>query len=61
MLTTYPVSPCVKKCKLTADLLCEGCGRSIEEIQSWRLMTAEQKREVWLRLQGNPPRGGSPS
>lgn len=46
------VSPCVKQCKLSVDLICEGCGRSLEEIRCWRLMTAEQQGGVWLRLRG---------
>ena len=31
----HVASPCVKLCVLDAARICEGCGRSIEEIAAW--------------------------
>ena len=41
-----PASPCLKKCQLGKDTLCQGCFRTIEEISSWPLMSNVQKAEV---------------
>ena len=36
-------SPCTSVCKLDADELCIGCGRSVEEIMGWTRMSAAEK------------------
>jgi len=43
-------SPCVDLCKLDSDFVCEGCGRTIEEILKWSEYTYEQKQAVLNRL-----------
>lgn len=43
-------SPCCKKCKLLADNTCGGCGRSLEEIATWAIMSPSQKQAVLNRL-----------
>ena len=44
-------SPCVDVCRMNpATLLCEGCFRTLEEIAAWSSMSAEEKREVLVRL-----------
>jgi uncharacterized protein len=39
-------SPCISVCKLTAQNICSGCGRSIAEIGAWRDLSVEAKRAV---------------
>jgi len=46
-------SPCVNVCKLDSDFVCEGCGRTIEEVLKWPEYTDEQKLAVLNRLFDN--------
>ena len=40
-------SPCVGICKVNGNH-CTGCGRHIDDIADWQLMSDEQKREaIW--------------
>jgi predicted Fe-S protein YdhL (DUF1289 family) len=39
-------SPCIAVCRLAADGICEGCGRSIDEIAAWRGLSVADKRAV---------------
>ena len=43
-------SPCVNLCKLDSDFVCEGCGRTIDEVLKWPEYTDEQKHAVLDRL-----------
>jgi predicted Fe-S protein YdhL (DUF1289 family) len=44
-------SPCVNVCRMdTSNSYCEGCRRSLEEIASWSVYTASEKRAVLARL-----------
>ncbi|ODP38994.1 DUF1289 domain-containing protein [Sphingomonas turrisvirgatae] len=43
-------SPCVGICRMRADGLCEGCGRTLGEIAEWSLATDERRREILERL-----------
>jgi predicted Fe-S protein YdhL (DUF1289 family) len=44
-------SPCVNICRMdAASGYCEGCRRSLEEIASWSVYTAAQKRAVLALL-----------
>ena len=45
-------SPCVNVCKLDSDFICEGCGRTIEEVLKWPEYTDKQKQAVLDRLFG---------
>lgn len=47
-INTVP-SPCVREC-VVEDNICQGCGRSLEEISQWRLMSDDHKKAVWQRL-----------
>jgi len=47
---TLPESPCVNVCKLDSDFVCEGCGRTIQEVLKWPEYTDEQKQAVLDRL-----------
>lgn len=38
------VSPCVKQCALTEDRSqCRACGRTLEEIRTWKSMTNDER------------------
>lgn len=55
--TSVP-SPCVAICQMDeANRFCIGCGRSLDEIREWIIMTAEEKRAVLARLAA--ARGGA--
>ena len=41
---TWPLSPCVMICTLDDDDRCLGCGRSLDQISNWALMS---KTEQW--------------
>jgi predicted Fe-S protein YdhL (DUF1289 family) len=44
-------SPCVNVCKMNAVTgLCEGCQRTIDEIASWSVYGAAEKRTVLAQL-----------
>jgi predicted Fe-S protein YdhL (DUF1289 family) len=44
-------SPCVNVCRMNeASGHCEGCRRSLEEIASWSVYTAAEKRAVLALL-----------
>jgi uncharacterized protein len=44
-------SPCVKVCTLDARAgLCLGCGRTLDEIERWMRMGAEERRRVMAEL-----------
>jgi len=44
-------SPCVDLCVIDAESgLCEGCGRSLEEIAEWSTYTSPRRREIIAAL-----------
>ncbi len=48
--TSVP-SPCIAVCQLdSATDLCVGCRRHVEEIRDWPIMTADEKRAAWARI-----------
>lgn len=48
--TSVP-SPCISVCQIDeADGRCIGCGRSLDEIRDWPILTAEEKRALLERL-----------
>lgn len=42
-------SPCVDVCELSADDLCIGCGRSLDEIGNWMTASSAEKAQVLER------------
>lgn len=45
------ITPCVRICRLDPLLAtCQGCGRTIEEIQDWGGYTEEQRKKIMERL-----------
>ncbi len=43
-------SPCVRICKLSANNVCIGCGRTVEEIAKWTVLTDHEKQAVLDRI-----------
>ena len=53
-VVSMSMSPCTKNCSLNNSTnICNGCGRTINEIVEWTRMTDEEKQEVMKRLNGN--------
>lgn len=40
------LSPCIGRCRLNDESVCEGCFRSLDEIRDWRLRTLEEQRKI---------------
>jgi|TARA_R110000751_G_scaffold86899_2_gene172662 uncharacterized protein len=50
--TVRPLSPCVQICQIEPSTsLCNGCGRTLDEIAVWGAMTEAEKAPVWERLE----------
>ncbi|MEZ0171713.1 DUF1289 domain-containing protein [Microvirga sp. TS319] len=44
-------SPCIRVCTLDPETgLCEGCGRTREEITRWYRLTEEERQQIMARL-----------
>ncbi|MGE8258324.1 MAG: DUF1289 domain-containing protein [Stenotrophomonas sp.] len=43
-------TPCTKRCAFTARAPCEGCGRSLEEIRSWKKLTPFRRKAIEREL-----------
>ena len=44
-------SPCTNVCKMNPDTaLCEGCGRTLDEIAAWASLSDDEKRAVLALL-----------
>ena len=52
-------SPCNKICRLDADQVCVGCGRTLDEIAEWSVASEARRREIVIacaqRLREMPP------
>ncbi|MFP4138088.1 MAG: DUF1289 domain-containing protein [Halomonas sp.] len=47
-----PASPCVRICRMAPDGgLCEGCGRTLDEIAAWGRLDEDGREAVWQRLE----------
>ncbi|WP_447727108.1 DUF1289 domain-containing protein [Sphingomonas koreensis] len=44
-------SPCVNICRMTGGL-CEGCGRTLDEIAEWSNATDDRRRDILARIAG---------
>jgi uncharacterized protein len=52
--TSVP-SPCIHDCRLADDQSqCLGCGRTLEEIIRWPVLSEDERRAVLVRLGGRP-------
>ncbi len=46
-----PDTPCIAICSTSqGDALCNGCGRTFEEVQLWPQMRPVEKRSTWRRI-----------
>ncbi|MDY7114868.1 DUF1289 domain-containing protein [Halomonas sp. SSL-5] len=64
MRSERPASPCVRVCRvLPADSLCEGCGRTLDEIATWARLDEDGREAIWQRLEaeGWPVTGDAPA
>lgn len=44
-------TPCIRICKISPEHgLCEGCWRSIDEVEQWDELTDEQKERVMIAI-----------
>lgn len=48
------ISPCKKICRLDADGLCIGCGRTLAEIADWTWLSDAEREEIMQRLAKAP-------
>ncbi|GGM09479.1 DUF1289 domain-containing protein [Pseudomonas asuensis] len=44
-------SPCVRRCCLSSQDICLGCGRTLDEILAWGEASAEERRAIILAAQ----------
>jgi uncharacterized protein len=48
---TTPDAPCIAICSTSqGDAVCKGCGRRVDEVQNWTVMTPAEKRVTWRRI-----------
>lgn len=43
-------SPCIGMCIIDDSFVCEGCGRTEEEVEDWYEMEPEDKKKALLRI-----------
>ena len=56
---TAPVeSPCRQVCRLGGDQICDGCGRTIQEIAAWYRLGPADRLMINRRVEGWVLRGG---
>ena len=56
------ITPCISICVIDPETaLCEGCGRTLDEISNWSRMTAEERRAVMAELAGRRERRAAPA
>lgn len=53
------ITPCTKRCSFTARAPCEGCGRSLEEIRSWKKLTPFRRTAIERELPARMRRLGA--
>jgi len=44
------ITPCVSACRLDQNRVCIGCGRSLQEIANWAVMTDQERQLIMERL-----------
>jgi predicted Fe-S protein YdhL (DUF1289 family) len=48
---TTPDAPCIAICSTSqGDAVCKGCGRTVDEVRNWPVMTPAEKRATWRRI-----------
>jgi hypothetical protein len=46
-------SPCIGVCTTLYDEICQGCGRTLEEVSNWVFYSPEEKSTVWQRIRAD--------
>lgn len=55
------VSPCRQLCRMGEDRLCDGCGRTLEEIGAWLTYSGRERAAVMARVAGWRMRDDDPT
>ena len=55
-MTEVVESPCRNICRLGNDMVCDGCGRTVEEIAGWLDLSPDERRSVMDRVNDWRPR-----
>jgi len=51
-------SPCIGYCVLDDSGVCEGCGRTGEQIVDWQSLSPEERRRICQQLSSDDESGG---
>ena len=43
-------SPCIGICTTLYDEICQGCGRTLNEVSNWVFFSDEEKASIWKRI-----------
>jgi predicted Fe-S protein YdhL (DUF1289 family) len=43
-------SPCIGVCTTLYDEICQGCGRTLNEVSNWVFFSQEEKDSAWKRI-----------
>jgi predicted Fe-S protein YdhL (DUF1289 family) len=46
-------SPCIGVCTTLYDEICQGCGRTLNEVSNWVFLSDEEKTSVWKRIRAD--------
>ena len=46
-------SPCIGVCTTLYDEICQGCGRTLNEVSNWVFFNQEEKDAVWKRIRAD--------
>ncbi|WP_062308769.1 DUF1289 domain-containing protein [Polynucleobacter sinensis] len=46
-------SPCIGVCTTLYDEICQGCGRTLNEVSNWVFFSQEEKNDVWKRIRAD--------
>jgi len=46
-------SPCIGVCTTLYDEICQGCGRTLDEVSNWVFFSQTEKEAVWKRIQAD--------
>jgi len=46
-------SPCIGVCTTLYDEICQGCGRTLDEVSNWVFFSQDEKDTVWQRIRAD--------
>jgi predicted Fe-S protein YdhL (DUF1289 family) len=47
-------SPCIKKCNLDNNNICQGCHRTLKQIVNWIYLSDKERTDTINNLKNNP-------